>query len=345
MKTKSIAVLSCAAAICMMMQACEKQRLEPKDGKVMLSVNVEGADILPETKAASQTETKESTIKNVQIFVFDKSTGLLDNAAYKDGLSEKSEYVMEPLKCTTGDREIWVVVNAPENYVESVGRVSDLKSKALALSDNGLSSLVMSGSSVKTLVSGEESVTVTVSRLCAAVVLTKVENRMIVPAYRDKLKITGAYLMNVPAVQTLDGSISSDSAQSTWEAFYAKASSGGASGLLTEKITPVSIAYQKSHTASHSFYSYANGYDKVVGTDAKGKSSTYLVVECTVDGVACVYPVLLPALVANNKYKVSLTINHIGGDPDHPWRRVQFSSFTPTIKVQPWKASEISETI
>ena len=345
MKSKFLPVLICAASICAIVSSCEKQQTILSGADVMLSVTVDDLDGMLPTKAADQTEAKESSIKNIQLFVFNKSTGQVDNAVCKDGLDAKGEYTLEPLQCTVGEKEIWVVVNGPENYVESVGNLSDLKGKTVSLSDNGLASLIMSGSATRTLAAGNDALTIQVSRLCAAVVLTKVENMMLVPAYRDKLTITGAYLMNVPAVQKVDGSISSDSAGASWNAFYGKASLAEPSELLTETITPTSIPYQQSHSATHSFYSFANVYDKVEGTDARGNSSTYLVVECTVDGVACVYPVLLPSLEANNKYNVSLTINHIGGDPDYPWRKVQFSSFTPTVKVQPWNTSEVSETI
>lgn len=338
----SIAVLISSVIAC----SCSRQyEYDAASGKVLLSVSIEDSAKKSGTKVAGQSENAESTIRSIQVFVFNKTTGQVDNAIYKDGLNSAGSYTLDPMQCTVGEREIWAIVNAPSDYTGTITALEALKTTSVNLSDNGTTSLIMVGSSSKLLAAGTDAITLPVSRLCAAVVLTKVENQLLVPAYRDKLQITGAYLMNAPALQKLDGSVVSDSVESKWNAWYGKAGASEAVPLLTEQISPVTIPYNESHIATHSFYTFANVLDMVEGTDAKGRSSTYLVVECTVNGVACVYPVLLPALSANNKYNVSLTVNHVGGDPDYPWKRVRFSAFTPSIAVEAWTDNAVTEKI
>lgn len=332
--------------ICGIACSCNRQLdSNAETGRAILSVSIEDPAAKPGTRVAGQNESAESTIRNIQVFVFSKATGLVDNAVYKDGLNASGSYTLDPMQCTVGEREIWAIVNAPADYTGTITNLDALKGTSVSLSDNGTSSLIMTGSASKLLAAGTDAVTLPVSRLCAAVVLSKVENQLLVPAYRDKFRITGAYLMNAPALQKLDGSIASDALESKWNAWYGKAGSSEAASLLTEQITPVSVPYNESHLTTHSFYTFANVLDMVEGTDAKEKSSTYLVVECTVDGVACVYPVLLPALAANNKYNVSLTVNHVGGDPDYPWKRIRFSAFTPSITVEAWTDNDVTEKI
>ena len=319
-----------------------------QDSPVELTVDLTGIST-SSSKVAGQTEAVEATIRSVQVFVFNSSTGQIDNAVYKGGLSASGNYTMDPLKCTVGEKEIWAVVNAPANYVSSgaVRTAGDLKSIKVKLADNGSSALLMAGSATRTLAATTETVSISVARLCAAVVLKEVQNEFSIPAYADKFNIRGAYLMNAPAVQRLDGSIPADSEDSVWSAFYGKAVSPEAVDLLVESIGDENIPIHGSHSRTHSFYTFANCYDGAEGNDASPhvKCSTYLIVECAVDGVPCIYPIVLPELEANNKYNVSLKVNHAGGDPEYPWRKVDFSSFSSGITVEPWTDVQISETI
>lgn len=336
--------------------ACNKQNISgmtPEiSGEGELIVNL-GEFV--STKVAGDQTSADKTIQNAQVFIFNTRTKQIDNVAYKEFSATTGECQMDPLKCTFGEKKIWAIVNAPKNYTTdaSIKTVEDLEKITVSLGDNAANKLIMTGTATKTFAAATETVTVNVERLVAAVVLKSVRNEMAVPAYRNAVKITGAYLMNVPSVQRLDGAIlasSADSPTSKWSAFYGKATAAPVNALLTEAISETSIAYEAAHTALHTFYTFSSDYEKVEGKDDKtSKSSVYLVVECKVDGVACVYPVLLPKLVRNNKYEVSLTINHVGGDPAKPWPKVKFASFTPTIKVVGWNnggaAVDVPETI
>lgn len=302
------------------------------------------------TKVAGDQSTNDKTIKNAQVFIFNKRTNQIDNAAYKTFASTSGSCTMDALTCTYGEKEIWAIVNAPKNYVAegTIKTVDDLKKTTVVLSDNKTDALVMAGSKSVSFTAPTLAETIDVRRLVAAVVLKSVRNDMSVPAYREKLAITGAYLMNVPSIQSFEEVLgsgngilasSTESPTSNWSAFYAKATAENVKDLLTDGFTKTNIEYGsgKEYTAPHTFYTYSNDFNKVEGKDNKtDKSSVYLVVECEVDGVACVYPVLLPALLNNNKYEVALTIQHVGGDPAKPWEKIHFTTFTPTINVVGW---------
>jgi len=347
-------MILCVAALSafVLLSSCQKSRTEQLsgiDGRpafLTLCVSGPGGNA---TKVASQTENNENTINSVQVFVFNASTGQIDNAVYKGGLSATGTFTLEPLKCTVGDKTVWAIVNAPADYVSAgaVKTLSDLVSIKMNLSDNGPSSLIMSGTSEVTLTPGSSSLEIGVARLCAAVVLKEVQNEMSVPSYASKVNLTGAYLMNAPAVQKIDGGLSSDAAESQWCAFFQKAGASEPASLLVESIGPVNIPVHGSHTQTHTFYTFSNIYDKVPfeGGSPYAKCSTYLIVECTVDGVACIYPIVMPQINANCKYNVTLRINHVGGDPSEPWKEIKSNSFTPTISVEPWMVVPVSETI
>lgn len=346
----------CATAVLaasIFMLSCSKvgQGSDISSQETSLSVTLNGLGE-PATKVAGSQATNEKTVKNVQVFIFNTATGKIDNSFYQSGMDVSSgSFSLPAIQCTVGPRTVWVVVNGPRNYTEdeNINSLDKLKSITVSLSDNSVDALMMVGSASKTLAAGNDAVGVDVSRLVSAVVLESVSNEMLSEAYKDKVYITGAYLMNVPGVQKLDGSIASEGSESpasSWFSWYAKASGQQPVALLSESISPVKINYGSPYTEPHTFYSFSNNYSAVEGVDSKNaKTSTYLVVECSIDGQACIYPVLLPALVANIKYKVSLTIKHIGSDPDEPWKKIKFSDTVPTITVLPWTESPYNETI
>jgi len=332
--------------------SCEKEQepyTGPVDLTVTLSIPTHSAEIT--TKVSGDQSTNDVTIKNVQIFVFNKATGQIDNCVRQVFTPAKtsSATLSETLSCTQGTKEIWALVNWPSDLTlssENVTTVAALKGKTVNLSDNAVDALLMTGSKTDVSLSSATAATsITVSRLCAAVVLKSVVNQMLVPAYRNRVSIIGAYLMNVPAVQNVAGSIVASSASSpanTWMGFYTRPTSA----LLNETFSAQSISYSSpAHTTLHTFYSFANDYNKTVG-NGSGKSSTYLKAVLSIDGTTYYYPVVLPALERNKKYEVTLTVNHISGitDPKDP-NPASAVVLTPTISVSGWTTVAVGETI
>ena len=367
-----------AVAALLPLAACQKNGLDlpvENGGYANLSISLDSMDADISTKATDAS--RENTIKSVQVFVFRKGgaqDGMLDSSVYIPFASAKSgNCTLDPIRCTVGDREAWAIVNAPQDYTASVGTISDLKKKTVTLADNADASgqsLVMvgnvmtdaNGQTVTKLTSGEMSVKMDVSRLVAGVRLAKVINKIQVPSLQNSVSLTGAYLMNVPGLQSLDGSLlASDSSMipdASWYARNKKASGNDPLILLTQKAaSAVTVPYGDSGVAPEYFlYSFASNIggaigsaDRVESDGTKIRTSTYLVVEAKVgsgaSAVDCVYPILLPQLEANKKYSVTLTINHIGGDPEKPWEKIKFSDIKTTINVADWTDVSYSEAI
>lgn len=353
---KNVFTFLAALSALFSLAACGQKNLDMPGGdagKSMLTVKVGNLSV---TKAGDQS-TNDVTINTVQVFIFNKDTGQIDNCKKESFSAVTDGCQLSPIECTVGEKEIWAIVNWPVDLTTAeanVLNVDDFKSRTAVLADNRLDNLLMSGFiESKNLKAGTDAATVEVSRLCAAVVLTQVTNRMEVNAYRDKFQIIGAYLMNVPGVQRIDGTILASGADcpkpASWYAWYKKATTSEPQELLSETFLPMppKTAYGESYGVHHTFYTFANDLNYIEGNTSDGglKSSTYLVVECEVDGVACVYPVLMPKMERNKKYNVKLTVNHVGGDPARPWEKIQLTAFTPSISIVSWGSQDVEETI
>lgn len=358
--------------------ACQKNGLDiPVEniGYTNLSISLDGMSAEIATKATNAS--LENAIKSVQLFVFRKGgaqEGMLDSSLYIPFTTAKSgSCTLDPIRCTVGDREVWAIVNAPQDYTTTVGSLSDLKRKTVTLADNSDASgqnLVMvgnvmtdaNGQTVTRLTSGEMTVKMDVFRLVAGIRLAKVINKIQVPSVQNSVSLTGAYLMNVPGLQSLDGSLlASDSSMipdASWYARNKKASGSDPLVLLTQKAaSAVAVPYGDSGVSpEYLLYSFASNIGGAIGSaervesdGTKFRTSTYLVVEAKVgsgaSAVDCVYPILLPQLEANKKYSVTLTINHIGGDPEKPWEKIKFADITAIINVADWIDVSYSEAI
>lgn len=373
---KKLFLIAAAAAVLLTVDSCQKKEVDApvieEEGTVEVSFSLDGMDATVGTRALDTS--LENSIKSVQIFVFRKGgaqDGKVDNAVYVPlNTAVSSTYQVSPFKCTVGDREAWTVVNAPEDYTQSVTTLAELKAKTVKLSDNADDSgqkLVMVGNVmtkedgttvVTKFESGELKVKMKVARLVAGVRLAKVVNKMQVPSLQGSVSITGAYLMNVPGLQRLDGTLKASSASdivdANWYARNKKASDGPLVLLVQSAGSPVAVPYGDTGIApDYLFYTLPTDIggplnDKTQRVESDGnkfRTSTYLVVEAKVGDIDCVYPVLLPEMEANKKYSVSLEINHIGGDPQKPWEKIKFTDFGASISITDWTSVDYPETI
>lgn len=351
MKHNILPFLSAISALVLLASCAEKVNTA-YEGPVALTVSLScpthTADI--NTKVSGDQSVNDVTIKDMQVFVFDQASGQIDNCARQmfSPAKTSSATLSEAMNCTSGVKEVWALVNWPVDLTTSgaaVLSVTDLKSRTANLSDNAADALIMTGSvSSQDFNAPVKAVSVPVSRLCAAVVLKSVVNQMLVPSYQDKVSISGAFLMNVPAVQRVDGSIEASSSASPtdhWMGFYARPTSA----LLNESFSATPIAYGTSPATQHTFYTFSNNFSGVLGNGSE-KSSTYLKVEIVVNGQTKYYPVLLPALERNKKYEVTLTINHISNITDPAsWALVSGTSLNATVSVSDWTTIQVPETI
>ena len=117
----------------------------------------------------------------MQIFVFKSENGKLDGSLYVDGLNASKDWTGNTkIQCTYGNREVFALVNAPANYVEGTYAITSkaaLLNLTTSLKDNAPDAFVMAGNDpVTEFRQPQESVTVSVKRICAAVVLNEVKN-------------------------------------------------------------------------------------------------------------------------------------------------------------------------
>lgn len=317
------------------------------------------------TKVVGQTSAAENKINDVQIFVFNTSTGKLDAAAHSGGLSSDRGYTMaEKLNCTRGARQVWAIVNSKVNYVDGadinrVKTIDELQLKTSALTDNEPSSFIMAGKIDVKLDADSQTVSVDVRRVCAAICLKSIKNDMIVPAYQTAgaVKITGVYLLNVPNKQnftipdsdkTAVGSLSSTILEkNNWISPTGKTSAQKELLLTSDVYAAADQALEyKAEFSKHSvLYSYPNDATALPGATWT-PSVTTMVVEAIVGGQPCIYPVQLGRLHSNYKYEVSLIIKHVGGDPDNPWKKIEFTDLDAIVKVVDWTTgANVSEVI
>lgn len=330
------------------------------DGSCTLTV---GLDFL-RTKVAAQTVTNEKTIQNVQVFVFRAGDGA-DRGVLEISASRgfdtplnipTGQYSGITVNCSTGLREVWVVVNDSHDRtaVVSDGAVRT-KAEFLAqyhdLENSAAAKLVMVGRSnpessdpAIMLRDGAMNVPVPVRHLAAAVTLESIVNRFSSPAYQkaNTFRLEAAYLMNVPGRYNF-GETSEASALPSdyWYAKLGPETSTSRKALIYDEIgtafAPVYLNMDMPYSTPHTFYTYPNRCAPNEDTSWSPRS-TVLVVEASIlygtEWQKYYYPVVLNptgGLLSNKNYHVTLTIHRPGSlDPNIP---VKIEDLTPLITV------------
>lgn len=345
----------CAAGGVLLAGSCNKigrsdDQARPGEGEVLLNVHLGR----PGTKVAAQSATSEHTIRNVQIFVFRAGSGadagnleVAVSAGFPTELNETDgTFDGLQVKCSTGEREIWAVVNDAADRTSGADAVAT-KAEFLALKhelkDARKDKLLMIGTTgVQTLREGETDIQIDVHRLAASVVLESVTNGFYAPAYRKSgaFRVEDCYLINVPAqINFGETPVPADLPQELWYARMGEETASPKGDLIYDKVTPKVVLYDEADRTAHTFYAYPN--DCAVNEDATWcPRATLLVLEASLNNghewVKYYYPVPIDGgLESNKQYKVNLTIRRPGSlDPNKP---VKFSDVTPVITVHSWE--------
>ena len=307
--TSSLAVMAALST------SCDKNTVTPATtaGKASLTVNINGSNF---TKA-SASETSEKQIGNVQIFVFRKN-GELD--AYASS-SEKSGI---KLSCTTGEKDIYAIVNAPD--LSTLSSRTELLSTKSKLTDNSIGNFVMTGDITK-VIGANETLDISVSRIVSRLSVSKVSAKFTSEAYRKKdFKVTRIYATNVAG----DINYGLDSSPESWlnKRGYATSS---ADALLYEDIEDTVITEEQPYTKQADFYVYPNALTS--DTDGSDARVTRIVIETTLGGITYYYPILVTGIESNKTYTIrNLTVTRPGSaDPDTPVSSEE-CSFSITVK-------------
>lgn len=293
------------------------------------------------TKATGQTVAKEDAINNVTLFVFRTEGGVKLDASVYTPVSPAATQAGSgtpyevSLKCTVGQRKVYVLVNTPEDLTEKVSDEADLLSCSSLLADNGISSFFMMGSVTASLSGPECTLKVPVSRKVASVRLDRITNMMEAKAYRkDGLFVVNkVYLTNVVGLMKYDGTtLPSALASDYWLAKL----EAQENALIYDGSVNATVNYgaDKAYATSHSFYAYPNDCEASTSSTWSPRS-TMLVVEATLDGVKYYYPVAVGPLESNRQYVITDFIIRRPGS-ESPWDTVHKADATVQVEVLPW---------
>lgn len=319
---------ACAAAsVLAVFTGCQKDVMSDhkSDEKVTLKVSVQN----PDTKVMSGAD--ETGIKSYQVFLFN------ENGVVEDYVNQASSDIT--LDCTTGDKTVIVLANAPD-----LGDVVDmemLSTKTSLLSDNAPDALVMEGrQNVKILSSDGAYISVAVARKVARVELASLKLAIDMPQYNSlPFKVQSVYLINVPAEMPYFNYVES----SLW---YNKSGyvQEDYNDLIYDDMEDFEITAETPYTAQNVFYCYPNKIPQDSFEAEWCPRNTRLVVEATLGDEKYYYPVKLPKLEHNMRYEVNLVITRPGlPTPDSNFKKFD-ADFN--ITVSEWiQGSKISQEI
>ena len=337
---KKLCAIAAFAAALSLAAACDKNsettftpvQSAGEQAKIALSISGDAA-----TKATVTGSEAENAINTVDIFVFFKG------GEYDGRLDAYGHYTSGPyeLNATTGDREIYVIVNS-EHGEAALGAIPD-KSTLLSLAatlpsqknaSGAAGNFTMAGavsrSAATALIAGTNNIEVKVSRLVARVRVMSITAAFESPAIAAQpFSIDAIYLSNA---------VTKDVYGAGYEPVVAD---------FANKLGEKDAAFDPwlyRNAAACELYTMPNPVD----TDSEDKPftlrNTKLVVKTTLNGKASYYVIPLGEVKGNTSYDISeLVITRPGSsDPD---KKTELSSCFFAIEVNPWtvKALETEE--
>lgn len=243
-------------AVCgaVMAVSCNKQSSMEKGEKIIVTVQIRGEGS-PETKSVGNSAANEGKVNNLQVFAF--NNGNLEDY----GTGSSTDVSKAVLNATTGSREIWAVVNAPD--LSSIRTLTELKASTSLLAENALDNFVMIGSTVHELSNlNDESnpIEIVVKRVVSKVSLLKVSADFQLTMSNAHFDLKKVYLINVVGSQLY--SIGADGAwvasPATWLNQLGYVASGADALLYDVVSTSTDITNTNASTVQHDFYPYPN---------------------------------------------------------------------------------------
>ena len=302
--------MALAAAVALV--GCENSLNGPSDVQesgdpVCLTVSVSGAA----TKIAGDPDAiNDRKVNSLQVFVFNRH-----------GIYQASDYATSDevtLTCTTGDKKIVALVNAPKE--EGVGTIQELAARVVNLEDSDEDDLVMIGSDDVTL-AADTPVTIEVKRLVAKVCLNSVTLNFEEELHRDlSFEIESVYLINVAG----EKAYMAENVSTKWFNFK-KYDQSDCLDFLYDDVAGVALSTTSpTYSTPHSFYCYPNLADP----------KTRLVIQAKIGSAVYYYPITLDSVVSNKMYSYNVTLKRLGSDsPDVP---LSDGSYTFNLSILDW---------
>ena len=286
------------------------------------------------TRATSVNDANIGTAeRDIQVLVFNSEGDLLAYGANEDSSTKVS------LSIPTGTVECYAVVNSYDDLSVIATKTVFLKHLS-HLKDNDPTRMEMLGSVTKSVVAGENSVSIAVKRFASKVQIDKITPAFTAPAHRAmEFKLTGIYLINVNGTCPYTMVPTAASESTSW---YNKRKyvSGDCNHLITDKFsTPVvmqtSAGVVTPYSTPHYLYCYPNPVTTDVSTTTWSERVSRLVVETTLGGTTYYYSVNIPTPQCNTVYQITnMKITGIGTDT--PDAVVQKGSLSVSLTVTDW---------
>ena len=286
------------------------------------------------TRATSVNDANIGTAeRDIQVLVFNSEGDLLAYGANEDSSTKVS------LSIPIGTVECYADVNTYDDLSVIATKTVFLKHLS-HLNDNDPTRMEMLGSVTKSVVAGENSVSIAVKRFASKVQIDKITPAFTAPAHRAmEFKLTGIYLINVNGTCPYTMVPTAASESTSW---YNKRKyvSGDCNHLITDKLsTPVVMQTTAGtvtpYSTPHYLYCYPNPVTTDVSTTTWSERISRLVVETTLGGTTYYYSVNIPTPQCNTVYQITnMKITGIGTDT--PDAVVQKGSLSVSLTVTDW---------
>lgn len=311
MLVASVLMLSCAKT-----ETETVGMLSSADGKIGVTFSVEP----PLTKATVASEA-DMTVQSIQVFVF------LGNNLDVYGSNTGNSLTIQ---CTPGQREIYVLANAPS--LDKITTKSALLETASQLRNSSVkdcNSFEMIGCSTETLSLSNTDITIPIRHITSRVVVSSIKKQFKSAALEAlEFKVVNIYLVNVAGDCTYGG----EQAPTLW--YNKLADCNEIPEIVKDKVDAV-VTASKPHTVTHTFYAYPNPTEEDSDSDMWSPRYTRLVIETKLGDDTFYYPVSLPRIESNKSYNISeIKITRPGStSPDKP---VSYLDCSFTVSVEPW---------
>ena len=309
------------------LQACEQIE---KTGKEDIAANGRyavnfGISEGVETKLTGNSD--ESAVNSVLFIVFDENGDYVTSARPSGTSAEVELY--------EGSYNVAAIVNADGleiNGSNSLGTVRDI---TVRLEDNSKGDLVMYGEKQFTIGSNGSNVTVDVKRVVAKIALGNVINEMKDPVFQAmEFEIRRIFISNVSGLSDITGSDSPTlwyNMNGTWND-----ESDEVKALIEDDGIDTVIPYKGNYQQEHYYYAYPNDTETDSFDSIWSPRFTRLVIEASLGGDICYYPIPFGNIEANHTYTINnLTITKPG--TQYPWEEIDGEACTFTVNVSDWE--------
>lgn len=298
--------------------------------------------VMPATKTI--TGSGDLTLDHYQVFVFNQSGYLEANTDIITNITQG----LPSLDLAPGLKDIWAVGNAQCDLYANYD--IDTKSDFLALRMNlfdqpGATGLFYSAKIENRQVNEDYTVDLEFEHLPCKVVIDKIERNFYdTDLAQVPMLIKRIYLSNVAA----DCDFACTGNPVDWYNMKGELDEDGDFLCYTFPSSGYTLAQNATYNTSHTFYSFPNPYKTDYFGGEWRPRRTRLVVECTLNGETCYYPITLPndasaALSRNTVYHITkLTLKRPGSpDPDNPGDEIDpYMEYSFEVIVRSWVNDE-----